>query len=306
MNDSSDAAVRYHGALPKRLREYLSGRGLSDDVIDRHLLGWDGSRITIPVFNHLGDLALFKLARDPEDQTDSPKMLTTPGSHAELYGWERVLEAPEELIICEGEFDRLVLESQGFAAVTSTGGAGTFRLEWAEALRDIPVIYVCFDRDAAGEKGAHRLARILLQARIVDLPEDVGDGGDITDFFVRLGKTREDFLALLQSASRLPITLDARRELAVQLTREEIARVKAAVRLEELVARQVELASRGVQLAGRCPFHDDDHPSFVVYPETQTFHCFGCGAHGDAITFMRRIENLTFRQALDALRDIAT
>jgi DNA primase len=49
-------------------------------------------------------------------------MLATPGAHAEFYGWERALANPEQIIVCEGEFDGLVLESDGFATVTSTGG----------------------------------------------------------------------------------------------------------------------------------------------------------------------------------------
>src|SRR5205823_1507598 len=125
------------------VREYLQQvRGISAEVIDRHLLGWNGSRITIPILDRTGQLAFFKLAKDPEDKSDSPKMLATPGAHAELYGWEQVLANPEQIIICEGEFDRLALESRGFAAVTSTGGALTFRPEWPEVLRRIPTLYV--------------------------------------------------------------------------------------------------------------------------------------------------------------------
>jgi hypothetical protein len=136
MTDGLALPKEYHHNLPERVRDYLRReRGIADSVTDLHLLGWNGNRITIPVFDRAGALAFFKLAKDPEDQSHSPKMLATPGAHAELYGWERVLANPEWIIICEGEFDRLVLESQGFAAVTSTGGALTFRPEWAEALQ---------------------------------------------------------------------------------------------------------------------------------------------------------------------------
>src|SRR5437879_6522235 len=181
MTDGLALAQEYHRHLPQRIRNYLhEARGISDPVIGRHLLGWNGSRITIPIFDRHGRLAFFKLAKDPEHKTDSPKMLATPGAHAELYGWERVLSKPEQIIICEGEFDRLVLESRGFAAVTSTGGAATFRAEWAELLRGIPSIYMCFDSDAAGRTGAERVAQLIPRARIVRLPEDVGEGGDVT------------------------------------------------------------------------------------------------------------------------------
>ena len=92
MPEGLGLAREYHRNLPARIREYLrQTRGLSDAVIDRRLLGWNGSRITIPVFGRDGQFEFFKLAKDPEDKTDSPKVLAAPGAHAELYGWEQVL-----------------------------------------------------------------------------------------------------------------------------------------------------------------------------------------------------------------------
>src|SRR5207245_3565977 len=95
--DPSDLANKYHQALPARIRAYLNARGIPDLVIDFHLLGWNGWRITIPVFNREGELAFFKLAKDPEDKTPSPKMLATPGAYAELYGWDQVLKRPQQI-----------------------------------------------------------------------------------------------------------------------------------------------------------------------------------------------------------------
>ncbi len=139
-------------------------------VIDRHLLGWNDSRITIPIFDREGRFAFFKLAKDPEDKTENSKILATLGAHSELYAWERVLGKPEQIIICEGEFDRLVLESRGFAAVTSTGGAATFRPEWAEAFREIHTISMCFDNDAAG-----RVALLSVLPLCVLIEERLGE-----------------------------------------------------------------------------------------------------------------------------------
>src|SRR3989441_4738907 len=188
-------AADCHKALPQPIRQYLNGRGIPDSVIDKYVLGWNGARITIPVFNRDGQLAFFKLARDPEDNfPTSPKMVTWPKAHVELYGWEHVLAKPDQIIICEGEFDRLILEANGFRAVTSTGGAGTFRPEWAEEFLALPEVFICFDRDEAGQNGALRVGRMIPHARIVELPEDVGDGGDVTDFFARMERSREEFL----------------------------------------------------------------------------------------------------------------
>jgi DNA primase len=53
---------------------------------------------------------------------------------------------------------------------------------------------------------------------------------------------------------------------------------------------------------GRCCFHEDRVPSLAVYPESQTFHCFGCGKGGDVITFLMELEGVSFREALWILR----
>src|SRR6266436_1077849 len=188
-------AAEYHRALPERIREFLHSRGIPDLVIRRRFLGWNGSRITIPVFNRKGICTFFRLPKDPDDQSRRPKMLSSRGSHVDLYGWEVLRLRPKRVIICEGEFDRLVLEANGFDAVTSTGGAGTFKEEWAEVFKEIPEVYLCFDRDEPGQRGALRVARMIAHAKIVELPADVGEGGDITDFFVRLERSSEDFRA---------------------------------------------------------------------------------------------------------------
>ena len=307
-NNFNELARRYHEALPKRIRDYLrEQRGIAEPVIDRFLLGWDGRRITIPIPDREGRVAFFKLAKDPEDQSESPKMFCSRGGRVELYGWERTLERPQQIIVCEGEFDRLVLEGRGIAAVTSTGGAATFRWEWAEALHEISQVFVCFDNDEPGCKGAERVARLIPHARIVRLPEDIGPGGDVTDFFVRLKKSREDFVRLLEDSKPLPPsepTRIARNHKPDLMSREEVETLKSLVRLEDVVVRYLPLTQSGQNYRARCPFHKDYNPSFVVFPATQTFHCFGCLVRGDVLTFLMSVENLSFPQALSVLRQI--
>lgn len=66
----------------------------------------------------------------------------------------------------------------------------------------------------------------------------------------------------------------------------------------------IALAPRGGAWWGRCPFHREKTPSFVVYPDGH-FHCYGCGAHGDTIDFVRRIKGLNFVETVHALgRDL--
>lgn len=90
----SDLAVDCHSALPRRIRDYLHERGIPDRIIDDHLLGWNGWRITIPIVNREGVFSFFKLAKDPEDRRPGPKMLASPGGAAELYGWPDILSKP--------------------------------------------------------------------------------------------------------------------------------------------------------------------------------------------------------------------
>ena len=71
--------------------------------------------------------------------------------------------------------------------------------------------------------------------------------------------------------------------------------------IAELVGGYVQLRRRGRTYTGLCPFHSEKTPSFVVYPETASFYCFGCGAGGDAITFVKRINNLDYIEAVKFL-----
>jgi DNA primase len=303
-------AAHFHRALPEGIREYLNGRGISDEIINRHFLGWNGSRITIPIFNRKGICASFRLAKDPDDQSDSPKVLPLRGSAVDLYGWKTLRLRPTRVIVCEGEFDRLVLESNGFDAVTSTGGAGTFRKEWAEAFKGITEIYICFDNDEPGRKGSVRVARMIPQAKVVTLPEEVGEGGDVTDFFARLGKGGEDFEKLLKDAQRVsytsedPVPDEENDPPAPKAMRSErVARLKREVPIERVIGAYVDLRRSGSNLVGRCPFHDDRIPSFTVFVERGTFHCFGCWEHGDVLDFLKKIDNMSFPQALGKLEE---
>lgn len=308
--DIHDYALVYHQRLPPRIRKYLNERGIPTPLIHKHLLGWNGERITIPIPDRETKIAFFKLAKDPEDHSNSPKMLATPGTHADLYGWERVLAKPEQIIICEGEFDRLVLESKGFAAVTSTGGVAVFRPEWADDLTKILQVYVCFDRDEAGRSGALRVGRLIPDAKLVELPDEVGSAGDVTDFFVRLGRSREDFLQLLNNAKPAPQDdgpqfVNIGPALQLRKVNEEVEQLKRGVLIENVVSHYVQLRRSGKNFVAQCPFHDDRIPSFVVYAASQSFYCFGCKAHGDVAGFLMRKEKLTFPEVLRTLRELA-
>ena len=80
-----------------------------------------------------------------------------------------------------------------------------------------------------------------------------------------------------------------------------IEEIKYRNDLSDVISSYVALKRTGSGLTGLCPFHSEKTPSFHVVPEKGFFHCFGCGAGGDVITFIMRIENLEYPQAVEFL-----
>ncbi len=192
-----------HQKLPQGIRQYLNARGVSDDTITRFKIGYGTfyrrKWITIPIKDTFGNYAFFKLRQDPNFGDD--KITYPKGVSAQLYDWENLSKPNNSIIVCEGEMDRLLLESKGIVAVTSTHGAGTFKKEWAEHFSQFSNVFVCYDNDTAGKKGAERTAGLLAElnapeTHIIHLPETLGAGGDITDYFIKHGGTAEELMAL--------------------------------------------------------------------------------------------------------------
>ncbi|MCP2334275.1 DNA primase [Actinoalloteichus cyanogriseus DSM 43889] len=84
----------------------------------------------------------------------------------------------------------------------------------------------------------------------------------------------------------------------------DIAEVRDRSRVDEVIGEYVELRRAGAgALKGLCPFHDEKTPSFNVRPNHGTFHCFGCGEGGDAISFLMKHDHLGFVEAVERLAD---
>jgi DNA primase len=86
-------------------------------------------------------------------------------------------------------------------------------------------------------------------------------------------------------------------------TKDSIERVKEAVDMVELVGARTDLRRVGSRFTGLCPFHDERTPSFSVNAEHKLYHCFGCGASGDAIGFVQASEALDFKEAVEHLSE---
>lgn len=84
-----------------------------------------------------------------------------------------------------------------------------------------------------------------------------------------------------------------------------IEELKYRCSIEDIISPYTNLKRSGRNLSGLCPFHSEKTPSFVVYPESGSFYCFGCGVGGDVITFVRMAEHLEYIEALKFLADKA-
>lgn len=85
------------------------------------------------------------------------------------------------------------------------------------------------------------------------------------------------------------------------ITHEYIEELTRRTDIVELVGSYVQLKRKGRLYGGLCPFHSEKSPSFYVYPDTQSFYCFGCGAGGDAITFAKKINSIDYPEAVKML-----
>lgn len=271
----------WHRLLPQTVRESLNAYGISDAVIDRFRLGWNGNVITAPIDNESGDVThtarlLLKDLQSHEAST-------------QLYGWETLRRKPWRLIVCGSIGDRLLLESRGFPAVALLGIGPVQRKLQSAVASAAGEIHVCSD--------LHQRVRWLLErdnAAVISLPEATQPGRRFFDLFVCLGYTAQDLERLLVSSRNL-----APRKLAGNATR--AARVARQIRIEDVIGHYVQLEPEGNDLVGRCLLHNGEHLSLHVFVDAQTFHCFECDADGDAVAFLMELKGLTEGQAVEKL-----
>lgn len=87
----------------------------------------------------------------------------------------------------------------------------------------------------------------------------------------------------------------------MRIPREVVEEVRHRTDIVELIGSYVTLKRAGSNFGGLCPFHSEKTPSFTVFPDSESFYCFGCGAGGDAITFVMKNENLDYPSAVEVL-----
>ena len=196
---SEKDVTKYQKTLPANIREYLNKRGITDEIISERQLGYGsfyGSNwITIPIRDIHWEFQFFKLRRDPHWPDGNKYMFYPTGSESMLYGAENLINNDDYIVICEWEFDQMILAREWLIGVTSTGGVGTFKDEWLSLFSSLSKIYICFDTDEAWEKWAEKLINRLSirfpekEIHKISLPKEmgkdiseyIGNGGTIDD-----------------------------------------------------------------------------------------------------------------------------
>ncbi len=192
-------------------------RGWSDETIDKYRIGFNGSywagrgkptqqRIVYPVFDACGNLVNIRqyLPLCPEDEHKVVSWSEKIDGQKRGYGKTRLYpissltEDSEYIILCEGESDALCGISHGLTCITQTAGAGTWKNEFNLKFAGKQVI-VAYDNDKAGRAGIEKLrnlASVTKSLEYIIWPEWMQDKEDLTDWFVKYGKTAEGLLAL--------------------------------------------------------------------------------------------------------------
>lgn len=331
-------------------RSFLNKRGITDKVIDAFSihtadvlsLGLSQS-IVIPVRHIDGTHSFNKYRRDPMEGPVKPKYLFERGGKVTLYGAdmlmkaylttfseeERVahqLPAKPSVIITEGELDTLVCWSAGIPAVSSTAGSSSFQEEWKELLSRYEV-YVCFDNDEAGHKGAIKILDSLPDAKVIIVPNQL-DVKDISDYRARGG----DIHQLIKTAFTIKDTDDAKVQFenlsgAWRLNEAKFfelyiehhkapalpSNVNGAARPTSQSDDRRERAksvdcttlmdfnTRGRYPVAKCRWHDDHDPSLTYYARNNTCYCHVCGKYADAIDIVMERDGVDFKKALKIL-----
>jgi hypothetical protein len=210
-----DLVAEYHKALMALtgpIRDILRDRrGYKDETLVRFQMGWDGERVTIPIYDEFNILVNFRRYKwnSTDDQWKLLNFVDTLGNtygEVRIFGIENLVnEDVEEIVWSEGETDRILNEQYGFPTACPTSGAGSWKPEWVKYFRNKKRVYLFQDNDEAGRAATKKLCEKLSRVTdvyVVNWPEGFPVKGDITDFYVKSGMTSDDFRKLMDAATK--------------------------------------------------------------------------------------------------------
>jgi len=189
----------YHNNLIKdklKLDFLFKKRGITKETIIKYKIGFDGERYTIPIKDSLGNYVNIRRWHP----TKTPKILP----YKKGYGGKRLFPIEnlrkQKIILCEGEWDCLLLNQYGFNAITTTTGVSSWDDEWNKYFKDKYVVII-FDCQDVSKKAAYKIKDKIINyvkaLKIVDLGLNE-NGEDITDWFVKYNKTTEELIELIK------------------------------------------------------------------------------------------------------------
>lgn len=188
------------------LTTFQQRRGISKDTLREFEVGWsDNDRAyTVPIKDADGELLNVRFYRVEEQAT---KIWSWSGDWTDtnaIYP-ERILKEHDKVVIVEGEWDALLTIQNGFPAVTGTTGAEQWQKKWNRKFKGKDV-YICYDRDTAGDRGAEKVIRnldgVAHSIHLIELPMEWREknGLDVSDFFYTEGHEAIEFQELMRKA----------------------------------------------------------------------------------------------------------
>lgn len=305
-------------------KDWLRQSGINEETQIKFNLGAGvhsrlGEAIIIPVHDIDGTFLFNKYRKNPTVQNTLPKYMYDTGGSLTLYG-AQFLDGVDRVLVTEGEKDTLVAWSHNIPAVSSTGGAMSFKEEWAELLAGKEVI-LCFDNDEAGGVGMARALKIIPWAKVMFIPSREGVK-DISDY-VMSGGDLHTLMGTARSYSSVEEVMTDRADRAatwrsvyfhdaylaeVEKEREIDLRVerkkRSGDRLENAKAVPLgQIVKFGRDSKRKCIFHNEKTASMNWYKDTNTFYCFGCGKFGDSVDLYMGAHGVDFKEAVRKLNN---
>lgn len=322
---------------------YIFNRGLSEEICHLYGLNWgDSGKLIIPVKNIEGTVLFNKYRRNPLIES-GPKYTYDSGSKSSVFGLQMLTRYKEaKVIICEGELDAVMVTdkmSPEFVGISSTGGCGTWNLEWNVYLENRQV-FVCYDTDGPGVLGSLRVHQKIPDSKLMFLPQNLRlNPKDITELYQKSpSQFKETIYKMEREAEHIEkFTTDSILEKEKKILQDywldkkknfdkekkdnywvkiilehvnnlhihkQIKKTKIeGTDVEKAKATPIPNLIKFRQNKSKCIWHDDSTPSMTYYPETNTVHCFGCRKNGDAIDVYMQLHGLTFKQAINRLNN---
>lgn len=191
---------------PVLLKYLIEERGLSKSTITEWNIGYcvgqpRRNSYVVPVYDENDEEVL--QIRLYKRNAQAKMLYWGNGNHAMLMNLS-ALKNSDEVVLCAGEFDMILNQQNGFPTVTHTGGENTWKPEWSQSFKD-KTVFICYDDDDSGHNGALKAAKNLegIAEAIYIMHLNTGiKGGDITDFYVKLGNDAKDFKLLMDKARK--------------------------------------------------------------------------------------------------------